>query len=389
MKDKSTSTYTPFTSARSETSKVDTHDQTSRAERPLNPYEKREAQNRATAALPSATTDTWQNGDETESRGSSQHSRAYDKRKEEDMATAALPHVSFEEFTELSAAGKATPEQARSCIYNLRKDLKSFPLPPGQKESAVQHAGGKVLHWLWNQPMSVRDELSLSRPFVESLCYFLVAEGRDEYVLEWLKLELADEKRHADDPGRHLWLAGLMVAQQDKTDSVILPLTTLRKALMEFRGRRLQCITFAATIAVRKMLRVEGLPSYPVELFDSFLKVQRHCGSQRVTIWHEARMLLYHPTQPDAQLLYQLLQDQTVEAWKGSEATQNEFGQCLLRGAYILRLQGRSQDAAWLEALLETKRPKLWHFRKRSYEKLDLDPKLDGLRRGSAGIPKT
>ena len=252
--------------------------------------------------------------EETGREGGVVRRKAFEKREEEERTTAALPHVPPDAFARLSAAGEATPEQARSCIYNLKHEMQGLPLLLSlrREASAAHHIGGRVLHWLWSQPMSIRDDLSMNRVFVDSLCYFLVAEGREDFVFKWLKLELANEKRHVRVSQRHLWLPGLMVAQREWTDSVVPSLTSLQRALVDFRGKHFPDLTLAANVAAMRMFMSHTIPPYPPELFDAFLSVNLASGPRHINIWREAEARLFHPTSPDAKPILHLLRGPTV-----------------------------------------------------------------------------
>lgn len=103
-------------------------------------------------------------------------------------------------------------------------------------------------------------------------------------MFKWLKLELANEKRDVKNANRYLWQPGLVAAQREWTDSVVFPLTTLQKALLVFRGRRLQDMTFATIVAVSTMVQLATTPPYSFELFNSLLEANKNSGLRHATI---------------------------------------------------------------------------------------------------------
>ncbi|CAK1360643.1 hypothetical protein CB0940_06658 [Cercospora beticola] len=319
--------------------------------------------------------------------GDSSFEYAFQRREKEERETAALPLILPDQFALLSKQGQATPEHARSCVYHLKNDLQIKPLSQRGSDSEAGHVGGRVLHWLWGQDMNVRDELSLDRIFVERLSYFLVAEGREEFLWKWLLHELATTKRRVNKPGRHLWVPGIMNAQREFFDSVVPPLRTLHRALEDFSGRRLWPMTFAAAVAGQIMITSNNVPPYDPALFTVVLRANEAGKKGPVLRYTQAAAMLFHPTQPNARFFL----NETSEYLKlgintARDAAQNAFAAHVLRAAYIFRLQNNAKDAAWLEAIVKTRFPVVWAAReKKRLTELETDPKLEVLRRQYTG----
>ncbi|PPJ51465.1 hypothetical protein CBER1_09219 [Cercospora berteroae] len=311
---------------------------------------------------------------------------AFEKREKEERETAALPLISPEQFALLSKQGQATPEHARSCVYHLKNDIQIKPVSQRGSDSEAGHVGGRVPQWLWGQDMNVRDELSLNRIFVERLSYFLVAEGREEFLWKWLIHEWATEKRRVNEPARHLWVAGIMNAQREFFDSIVPPLRTLQRALEDFSGRRLWPMTFAAAVAGQIMVTSNTVPPYDPALFTVVLRANEAGKKRPVLKYTQAAAMLFHPTQPNARFfLNEASEYLKLGINTARDAAQHAFAAYALRAAYIFRLKNNAKDAAWLEAIVITRFPVVSAARQKKLTEVTTDPKLEVLRRQYTG----
>lgn len=309
------------------------------------------------------------------------------KKRQRERECAALPPISPDEFALLSNQGQATPEHARSCVYHLANDLQIKPLSERDLNSEAGHVGGRVLHWPWSQDMNVRDELSLDRSFVGRLCYFLVAETREDNIWTWLLHELKNEKRDVDLPGRHR-VSGIMDAQFVLSNFFLPPLRTLERALNDFSGKHLKSMVVAATACGIRMIKSTTAPPYDPALCTALISANNINAHGIMRANTEAMIMLYHPTKPNGKLFLdiaprylqfgtKLLRTPAVEA----------FSFNALRSAYILRLQNDEKGAAWLEDVVKSRFPTVWGVRQRWLRRYETDPKLEGLRRQSTSRP--
>ncbi|GIZ45866.1 hypothetical protein CKM354_000901400 [Cercospora kikuchii] len=306
------------------------------------------------------------------------------RRQEEEKETAALPAISVEQFVHLAAGGKATKEQARSCLYHLKNDLQVTPLSERHPDSEARRIGERVLHWLWSQDMTVRDALSLDRIFVNCLCYFSVAEGRDNDIWNWLLHEMNNEKRDVDVPERHLWVVGIMDAQVELSDSLVLPLKTLERALKDFSGKHLKWMIMAALVSGSRMTKSTTLPPYDPALSTVLISANKISTHGTMRAHNEAMIMLYHPTEPNGKLFLDMAPTYLQFGMKTSrKMTSRAFSINALRAAYILRLQNDEKGAVWLEDAVESRCPQVWDVRQKWLRRFEADPKLEELRRQS------
>ena len=301
---------------------------------------------------------------------------AYVRREEAQRAIAALPKLSIDDFAQLSANGSATPDHARSCLYSLQAKVKAIPKLSGQRENAASyHVGGRVLHWLFNQTPVIQDELSCDRDFVDVMCYFIVAEQREDFI--WKYLELHPETTDGFVP--HQWLGGLARAHWDWTGSVEQPLLVLRKALQRFN--RSQSLISLMTV-LRKLCHSDTLQPYDPALFDMLITSElgdtKHIAQRK-----RAQTLLYHPTSADAKSFLEWIQQNPTDinaVMSARPANKNHTCTLMIRAAYITRLRGFEEDARWLESIVETRNPAVWRARDWIVDRCKDDPKLTHLR---------
>jgi len=298
------------------------------------------------------------------------------RRVQRDEETAALSYVSVDEFARLVACGRATPEHARSCIYNLVTRLGDQNLPQRREEYAAYHAGGRLLSWLLLQDLAVRDELSQDSSFVDAVTLFLVAEAREDIVWKWLKLE--PYPSFDEEKARHTWIAGLIKAQRKWHTSVVPALSTIRKAAEEFNTDML----ISATVVGTRIVQDQSLAPYDPALFDALAEAIHAIGPSIKADNRCARPLLFHPVDPSADLLLQIQRDQVDPGlWSAPPASVNAFGSHALRAAYILHLQNRADDASFLETLVRNRIPAVWRSWGKVRAECEGDPKLNELRR--------
>ncbi|KAF2208092.1 hypothetical protein CERZMDRAFT_101789 [Cercospora zeae-maydis SCOH1-5] len=318
---------------------------------------------------------------------------AWIRRHGKDEETAALPPILPEEFVNLATQKRVTPKQACSYLYNLKIDIQKRPLSERGPDDEARQVGGRVLLWLRSQDMNVRDQLSLNHRFVGCISYFLVVEGREEFVWSWLLHELSNEKLHCFPSGRHAWVAAIMKAQRKVSGTVDLPLRTLQRALNGFQGPYLRDVVMAAARVAQMMIQDTTLAPYDPTLAEAVLSAieRAFLPGSAARKRRIAEMMLFHPTHPNARLFLDAAPAHLEVVMKTNrDAIIDAFGSNAMRAAYILRLQSADEKANWLEDLLRSRIPKVWSARSIALFHLNHDPKLEGLRRSYKGqIPPT
>lgn len=107
-------------------------------------------------------------------------------RDEHEKAYLALPRITLDQF---DAIPNPTIEDARSCLAHLREEL--IKLDKSKRREKVQEvkAGAKILLWVLNCSREHQIEISRHRMFVDMVCCFVVAEGKEDVVVQWMYSE--------------------------------------------------------------------------------------------------------------------------------------------------------------------------------------------------------
>ena len=145
-------------------------------------------------------------------------------------------------------------------------------------------------------------------------------------------------------------------------------------------------------VSLQKHLKSDRVPPCDPLLFDVFSDALGRFHSGRSAIEHQAGLLLYHPTQPSGWPVFHLMagdittevaqyRKHTDQIWTAKGSAKGAWSVMLLRAAYILRLQGHSDEAAQLDLIVQEKNPVMWELRNQRYAEFASDKKLEGLRR--------
>ena len=309
-------------------------------------------------------------------------------------------------------SGTATLEEASYCLQGTRARLQDLPLDQ-KRRCAETHLGVRILDWI-RQSQLEAFKLYVGPPkkslaFIESLSWFLVLEGRDDSLWQFLREEAI--KRHAavrhkaisKQDKRMPWtaqvLGGLANAFLDLDDGM--PDRAIMAFIMahERFGKHSQLPNVVSLvgigIAIARHLRRPGTPPGDVSLFDRFMKmivIRENTAHSPMT---KAQLSLHHPTQPRAQPLLEILHEARESEAKmrwamASEAKasgRNMQAISVLRAAYILQLQGQLGDADWLCTEVETYNPAVWRNKHTFLASFESDPKLHPLRMSSSHAP--
>lgn len=271
-----------------------------------------------------------------------------------------------------------------------------------KKECARLKAGSSVFAWILSQKRVILNSIFYdNRALGATLCWFIIGEGLEEYIWKYLKLIDRQESKVYRDPraGKygvrssldfaHLLLGGLSDAcfQWSEPRSPLPSLLCFKRAFEEFPARSkdhggLKFI--GIIISIRRILERVECPPYDEDLFDLIANNLHLCHGPEVADRKDTVLSLYHPTRPDAEPFLQTMR-QDRWGFSGDLRTRKTSGVLAvasnsIRASYILHHQGRSQDAAWLDSLVETKVPLVWPVRKKIWREIDNDRKLDLVR---------
>ncbi|GAM90582.1 hypothetical protein ANO11243_086270 [Dothideomycetidae sp. 11243] len=110
------------------------------------------------------------------------------------MPTAGSPAARhpMEIFETCVANGTASLMTAMQCLLAFRKSLRSKPPHERQKAEAHYQAGTKVLQWLWASNLARAEVFEFDEKLFKAVVYFLVREGRDAAVVNWIETASAE-----------------------------------------------------------------------------------------------------------------------------------------------------------------------------------------------------
>lgn len=96
----------------------------------------------------------------------------------------------IEDFLALTERGKATLSDANRFLWSKRRELEPLPLPE-RREKAARAGAGRILSWIWNNRETFPLE-EISGSFARVLVWFLHAEDLEEFIWDWIILEVQD-----------------------------------------------------------------------------------------------------------------------------------------------------------------------------------------------------
>lgn len=295
----------------------------------------------------------------------------------------------------LVKGGTATLKEATACLHQLQNYVRSLPTSEAREEVHRLGAGGHVLDWLWQRYSPTDRYIPLDRDLADLLCWFLLPEGRKQYVWNWLKIVVLEIQKQGRADSAYNWalrlLGGLAKAHGDwahggSPDDALRCLETAFNEIYtkeEYDPTALPLLAMVVTI--EKYLKRNNCPPADAELFEMFRSKRNHWSEHSRKKWNDAQLMLYHPTGPDAQAFCQAFRES--ESFLDKHMLQSlkhnalhKLAAMMLRASYILRLQGAVEDDEWLQSIVKANSPMIWgqrHGEQRAYEK---DRKLDRLR---------
>ena len=241
--------------------------------------------------------------------------------------------------------------------------------------------GGIILNWLWEKEerwVPVFTNLELYE-FQHNLCYLLAAEDLDDYVIKPISTHLPQSKvrqiRSSNKIGGDHWRgmalreiikAHLAIeADNSANDAIDLfgkvaakQLAAKHWRLREQNNQSRSIALWPSIMQIRKSLCSGQMRQTSPQKFDYFVnwfkRYARKYTTPRITL---AQLDLFHPSRRTADSFLELCREDAVNGIQGetSSALENnsKFKEAQRRysiGAIeILRNQGRSEDAQWLE----------------------------------------
>ncbi|KAK5681412.1 hypothetical protein LTS10_005942 [Elasticomyces elasticus] len=329
--------------------------------------------------------------------------------------------MKIDKFQKSVEEGKATIEDAQHCLLELQADLMRLPLKECRLKCQELMAGGKVLHWLWKvrkaDYANIYDGTNV-QAFSTLHLWFLVPENLEEFVWKWLHIvanhilssrdyrvfdrqkPVNQQQEYNEFGWAHHVLGALVEAHvqwsADRTANDAL--RAWERAFHAFgpasHGREWRAIPLGAmSVCIARHLQREDLAPCDPELYDTWGRTYAQsglAGPHRLAN-RRVRHDLYHPTLADAasmlHMVYHSRRPLDDVMFLHSRATgRNNFAGDMMRAAYILHLQGRTQDAVGLENIVERMVPEVFFSKPQMHLRWDSDPRLHHLRKSEEEV---
>ena len=228
--------------------------------------------------------------------------------------------------------GVATIEIAALCLGHYKASLDRLPQVAALKQIREVEPGRRTLRWLWESGMYTQEAFVEKHEFAESMTYFLLIEGHEPILWEWLQLDMViaenpnhDRSLSAKKLGFHKYrwkgrvLRAMVTAQLQPplctNESADAAIRTFFKALQLAKNGRdnADCMQYlplaAAGVTIDNALIGHAEhPRTDVQLFEDYIDTipdwMDHPGFVMATT---ARAWLWHPTRPDPWPLYRFV----------------------------------------------------------------------------------
>ncbi|KAK4615378.1 hypothetical protein CLAFUW4_10482 [Fulvia fulva] len=295
----------------------------------------------------------------------------------------------IEEFQALAQQGTATIEIAQQYLQRFRD--RTADLPHELKAQVASKARvAHILHWLWTARDQETREQDLTKPFLQVLCWHLEAQGLQDYTWKWLDAQV-EQLKHTPRHERN-WLGRVLAAvisakvqwhPENDPDS---GLQAFLHAMERYQYREADMPWAAPLTAMRKVLMQPATPPCSPDLFDQFVDAMWLTGGSKAIVGRlQTYPRLFHPTRPDAlgfvQIQRYIKENPGALTMPPTASGKDAMARYMLRAAYILRCQGRAEDAAWLEEESRSENSAVWSRRASLKDSLDRDVKLESIRR--------
>ena len=96
----------------------------------------------------------------------------------------------IEDFNALAREGKANLDDAQVFLKQSQDAIKGPPLA-ARREAAAKVGASHILLWLWDQPLQNQQ---CPRELGGILCWFIQAEGLEDYIWKWLEVAARSNK---------------------------------------------------------------------------------------------------------------------------------------------------------------------------------------------------
>jgi len=265
-------------------------------------------------------------------------------------------------------------------VARLRTEAKRGEPVPLIRKNPV---GAVTLNYLWADTVRWLLVVLHGYDINRSLCHFLVAEGHEDLLEQWLAISVpaTAAARDLDNYSRDLWRGNLLRSivrvhcvlnpkgEADGSIELLLQLDGVKDdALHHVPGDSPQTprppicslSLWPAIVKITSQITACWCPTSNAELYDHFVarreKNAKH--KKKHPILDRFRLPLWRPTRPDAKLAISLLRRHVDQPFadvvdevlprKGSDAYK-AFAEMIYRAQTVAKLQGLAEDAEWLK----------------------------------------
>lgn len=287
--------------------------------------------------------------------------------------------ANVEDFLALAERGQATLSDAFQLLTRAKTRVeaktRAEALPkPQKREEAARVGVGRVLLWIWNhrETLPLRE---IRKPFANLLVWFLHAEGLEEFIWDWVILEVQDvQSQNTVESGglqnfeALIWcerLLGGLVAADASWSSDGSPngaVLRLLKAVEHFGPQspyRNSVSLIAAGLCAERLVQSRRGFNCDPALFEQLVAAAPIWGRHlEAPASRRPKLFLYHPTKADGLLWFHTVYDvfnhlsspdehPSRRTKRGRVSWRNHT----LRAAHILRLAGDESKATYLEEI--------------------------------------
>ncbi|KXS95596.1 hypothetical protein AC578_10108 [Pseudocercospora eumusae] len=313
------------------------------------------------------------------------------------------PPITLTEFETLAKHGAATIDQARTCLEHLKAQLMPLPMGVRREAAAKTDAGRKILLWLWTEYGSDPGAfLHTGQARIgPDLCWFLLAQGLEEYLWEWIKGEIpaaADLTSVSDfdsEYQRLCWVSPLLAclveahydwAEDASLDAAMKAFGRARELFKIYGERGNEFVKIPSWILFR-LVRADI--TCDASLYDNLIDYhhQMKKSDSRPFLWkfQLGMLALYHPSNPDPRPFLTWSRGCRVSNMRTKAGA--SIASYMLMAAYVLRHQSRADEASKLESFVEKYSPVVWQKRRTILTILDARESFREIRRDDVTIP--
>lgn len=273
--------------------------------------------------------------------------------------------------------------------------------------AAQEQLGKRAFEWM-KQLEALDQQLAISKEFCKDLCWFLLAEGEESALVNFLLREAASLSNiprhrlrklyHGEDVTGYrlrrinhllarLLEAHILLSTDGTANDALRCLSALNDAA-DGKGIFYGFEWAEACTCLQRHLTEDHCQPYDEQSLNALVKVMRKTTTPKVCERNLAYLMLVHPTSPDAFRALEMIKDELKERYvykKGQRAV-NKLGRTLFKTMFILDLQGATSEAQWARDTLRKSFRSVWANNDLIVASLRKDPKLQHLlKRSSAG----